>query len=264
MNIFVHEMKSNLRSLLIWSAVIIVIIIMMMTEFSAYYNNPEMEEVLDMVPQAILEALSMEGTNITTVSGFVSMASIYFYIMLSIYSVLLGSSILAKEERDKTAEFFLTMPVSREKIIVVKWSAAVILSFIVNLVTTATVWITTMQYEKMDDFAEFLFFMMAAIFILQLIFLSIGMFLSALVKRYKKSGIFAISLLMVLYFISVLMTFSEKLDFFKYITPFKYFEAAKILENMSLDGVNLLLSGLVIVFCMAGTLIVYPKRDLNI
>lgn len=264
MNIFIHEIRSNLKSLIIWSVCIIAIVVMMMSEFSAYYNNPEMADILDMVPQQLLDALSMGGTNITTVSGFVTVASIYFYIMLSIYSVLLGSSILSKEERDKTAEFFMALPISRKKVILSKWTAAVCLSILVNLVTTASVFITTMDYDKAIDFTRFMFLMMGAIFIIQVMFLSFGMLMAALVKRYKKSGTYSVSVLMVLYFVSIIMAFSEKLDFLKYVTPFKYFEAISILNDMNLDKGNLVISFLVIILCLAGILVFYPKRDLNI
>ena len=235
----------------------------MMSEFSAYYNNPEMGKILDTMPKALMDAFSMSGANLTTVSGFVSMTSVYFYITLAIYAVLLGSSIISKEERDKTVEFFLTLPISRQKIIIGKWSA-VINCIIINAVTGLTLYATTAKYEPGIEFNKFLLLMLLAMFIIQMIFLSIGMFLAAVTKRYRKSGTYSVSILLAAYFLSVLIGMSKKIDFLKYITPFKYFEANYIFQEGSLEGVFLLISLGIIAATTAGIFIFYPKRDLHI
>lgn len=264
MNIIKRELRANMKSLLIWSGCIFAFIAMMMSEFSAYYNNPEMADILDAMPEALLKGLAMNNANLTTVSGFVSIASVYFYIMLGIFAVLLGSTIISKEERDKTVEFFLTLPVSRQKVIVSKWVAAVINCIIINLVTGLSVFATTVKYEPDNEFYTFLGLMLLAIFIIQLIFLSIGMLLAAIMKRYKKSGSYSISILLVTYILSIVVALSNKIEFMKYLTPFKYFEASYLLNESKLEGVYLLISFGIIVVAMAGTFIVYPKRDLHI
>jgi ABC-2 type transport system permease protein len=237
---------------------------MMMSEFSAYYNNPEMKDILESIPKAMLEAFAMGNANLTTVSGFVSIASVYFYIMLGIFAALLGSSIISKEERDKTVEFFLTMPISREKVIVSKWIAAAILCIIINCVTILSVFGTTAQYDKVVDFNQFMGLMMLAIFIIQMIFLNIGMLLAAIMKRYKKSGTYSMSILLGLYILSIFVSLSDKIEFLKYVTPFKYFEANYILREGQLEGVYIFISLAITIVSFAGTIIVYPKRDLHI
>ncbi len=264
MNIIKRELRAHMKSLIIWSVSIIALVAMMTSEFSAYYNNPEMADILDAMPQPMLEAFSMAGANLTTVSGFISMASLYFYILLSIYAALLGSSIISKEERDKTAEFFLTLPVSRVKVIFCKVVSAIILCVVINIVTTLAVYGTTIQYDRGEEFNKFMLLMMSGIFIIQMIFMSVGMLLSAVVKRYKLSGKYSMILLFGLYAVSILVSLSDKLENFKYITPFKYFEANYILHQGNLEFKYLLLSMVIIVVSIAGTFIVYPRRDLYI
>ena len=264
MNIIKRELRAHLRSLLIWCGSIIAFIFIMFSEFAGYYNNPEMADVLDSMPKAMLDAFSISGANLTTVSGYTSIASVYIYLALGIYAALLGSSIIAKEERDKTAEFFLTLPVSRQRVIFGKLTAAVICNIGVNIATTAGIYGATMQYDKMADFDRFMFLLMFAIFIIQMIFLSIGMLLSAIMKRYRKSGTYATGLLLFLYVVSVFTSLSKDLENLKYLTPFKYFEASYIVRELSYDTVFVLISIGIITASIIGTFLIYPKRDLRI
>ncbi|SHH73310.1 ABC transporter permease subunit [Clostridium grantii] len=264
MNIIKRELKANMKSLIIWSACIILIFVMMMSEFSAYYNNPAMADILDSMPEAMLKAFSMNGANLTTVSGFVSIANIYFYIMLGIYAVLLGSSIISKEERDKTVEFLFALPISRKKVITSKLIAAVINCFILLSVTGITGIVATMKYQPSKEFFKFWALSIAAIFIIQIVFLSIGMLIASLLKRYKKAGAVSISILLVTYLLSILIGLSDKIEFMKYFTPFKYFEPLYLLNEEKLQGVYIIISLGIIVVSIIGTFIFYPKRDLHI
>lgn len=264
MNIIKRELRAHMRSLIIWCGSIIAFAFIMFSEFSAYYNNPEMADILDTMPKAMLDAFSLSNANLTTVSGYTSIASVYIYLALGIYAALLGSSIIAKEERDKTAEFFLVLPISRQRVIFSKWIAAIICNIVVNIATAISIYGATAQYDKMAEFNRFMFLLMLAIYIIQMIFLSIGMLLSAIMKRYKKSGTYATGLLLFLYVVSVFTALSKDLENLKYLTPFKYFEASYILKELSYDGVYVVLSIGVIVLAMIGTFVIYPKRDLRI
>jgi len=263
MNIIKRELRANLKSLLIWSGCITAIIAIMMTEFEAFADNPEMASLFDAMPEAIMTAFSLAGANLTTLSGFVSMASVYFYIMLGIFAVILGSSIISKEERDKTTEFILTMPVSREKIIISKLIAAIINCIAINLVTAVAILATAAVYNPDNDFLKFFGLLMAALFILQLIFLSIGMLLSAVMKRYKRSGYVSIAVLLGTYIISIVIALTDKIDFMKYITPFKYFEAQYLLNHGQLEVKYLIISSVIIAAGILGTFFFYPRRDLH-
>lgn len=264
MNIIKRELRAHMKSLLIWIGCIIAIVALMMSEFSAFYNNPEMGKILDTMPKALMDAFAMNGANLTTVSGFVSLTSVYFYIALAVFAVLLGSSIISKEERDKTVEFFLTLPVSRQKVIVCKLISAIINCIIINAVSGLALYTTTAKYKPGADFYTFLGLILAAMFIIQMIFLSIGMLLAAITKRYRKSGTYSVSILLAAYFLSVLVGMSSKIDFLKYITPFKFFEANYILREGSFEGVFLLISLGIIAAATAGVFVFYPKRDLHI
>ena len=53
----------------------------------------------------------MRAFNMTTLSGFYGIMFIYFGLMGAIAAAMWGSDIISKEERDKTVEFSLVLPV---------------------------------------------------------------------------------------------------------------------------------------------------------
>lgn len=264
MHVFLWEMKAQLKSLLIWSAIFIVIIFMMTSEFSAYYENPEMLDIMSSMPEALMKAFSMDGANLTTTVGYISIVALYFYLMGGLYAVLLGSGILSKEERDKTAEYLLTMPISRTRLILFKLLAALTCSVLLLLVVLGSTVVAMLPYDLDNDFFDFLWLMGAAMGLTMLLFLSIGLFLASILKRYKYSGKIATSLLMVLYFLSIIAALSDKLEFLKYVTPFKFFESSALISTGSLSTSSLVISLMIILLGVMGTFLFYPKRDLHL
>ena len=125
MNIFLRELKANFRSLLIWSGIMFLFLTMGMSKFSAYEGNPEMLEILNSMPPALLAAFNMNAFNLTTVTGFFGVMFTFFALLVSISAVMWGSDIISKEERDKTVEFALTLPIPRRKLVTAKILAAV-------------------------------------------------------------------------------------------------------------------------------------------
>ena len=66
---------------------------------------------------------------------------------------------------------------------------------------------------------------------IELIFLAIGLLLGCAMKQYKRSGSTAIAIILVTYFLSIISGMQENLDFLKYFTPFKYFDAGELFRN---------------------------------
>jgi ABC-2 type transport system permease protein len=105
---------------------------------------------------------------------------------------------------------------------------------------------------------------MLALFIMQLIFLAIGIFLGCAMKRYKRASSVAVSLLLGTYFLSVISGLHKDLDFLKYLSPFKYFDAGLLLRESRLDLTFVGLSLAIILVSMVGAYVSYARRDLYI
>ncbi len=264
MNIFWREVKANLRSLLIWGVIMVFLIVVGFSKFAAYEGNPEMLKILDNMPSAMLEAFSFSAFNLTTVTGFFGVMFSYFALLLSIAAAMWGSDIISKEERDKTVEFSLTLPVSRSRVITAKALAALVNCVGLLLITTIATLANASIYQTDSVFYKFFALCMLALFFMQMIFLAIGIFLGCAMKQHKRAGSVAVSLLLVTYFLSVIAGMNENLTFLEYFSPFKYFNPVTLLQESSFDGVFLLLTAAIIAASLVGAYITYSKRDLYI
>lgn len=264
MNIIVREIYANKKSLIIWSVSMVAFIAMMFVEFAAYYKNPEMLAVIETMPRELLEAFGMADANLTTVSGYMGVSLVFINLTLGIYAVLLGNGIMAKEERDKTAGFLMTLPITRKRVITGKLIAAVICCAILLAVVALSIMVSVLPYEVEEYFSVFMSLVLVTTFAIILIFLSIGMFLAALIRRHKISGGIGIALIFAMYIASVIAALSENVEFLKYFTPFKYFEAALMLRDLNIEPLYATLSVIFIILPLIGAYAVYDKRDLFI
>jgi ABC-2 type transport system permease protein len=264
MNIFFRELKANFKSLLIWGGIVILFVVVGISKFSAYYGNPELLAILNNVPPAMLAALNLNAFNLTTITGFLGVMFLYFALILSISAVMWGSDIISKEERDKTVEFALTLPVTRGKLITAKIATVVVNSIVLLLLTWVTTLVNMAKYQPDSEFFKFLALSMLAIFIMQMIFLAVGVFLGCAMKQHKRAGSVAVSILLGTYFLSIISGLSKDLDFLKYFSPFKYFDPAVLLRESRIELPFVGLSIGIIAVCLVAAYLTYSKRDLYI
>ena len=264
MNIFVRELKANLKSLVIWGVIVILLVMVGVSKFSAYYGNPEMLKILDSLPPAMLDAFNMKAFNLTTVSGFFGVMFSYLALLASIAAAMWGSDIISKEERDKTVEFSLTLPVTRSRVVTAKALAALVNCIGLLLITWGASAASVMRYPPEAGFSRFLTLCMLALLLMELIFLAIGIFLGCAMKQYRRAGSVAVSLLLGTFFLSVISGLNKNLDFLKYFSPFRYFDASLLLRESRMDIVFVGLSLVIILASMVGAYLTYARRDLYI
>jgi ABC-2 type transport system permease protein len=264
MNIFIRELKANLRSLIIWGGIVVLLVSTGIAKFSAYEGNPEILKILDNLPPALLSAFNFNAFNLTTITGFFGVMFNYFALILSIAAVMWGSDIISKEERDKTVEFSLTLPIPRSKLVTAKTLAAIVNCIGLLLITWGASLINAGQYQPDGEFYDFLTLSMLALFIMQLVFLAVGIFLGSAMKHYKRASSVAVSLLLGTFFLSIIAGLSEDFEFLKYFTPFKYFDPGELLRQSKMDINFVWLSAGIIGVLMIGAYVSYSKRDLYI
>lgn len=262
MNIIKHELKSNLKGFVIWTVSLCLLFYIASFEYEVFAGNEEILEFMDSF-DFLFEALAGVAPDITTPEGYLSLVSIYIYLPLGIFSGLLGSNLISKEERDKTAEFLFSLPVKRNKVILSKVSVGFIYTIAINIVTLTATYFAFGRLGTNDVYNQFVFNMAIGVLITQLIFLGIGMVLSSILTQYKKSGSITIGVLMGTYMLSVLISLTDKIEFLKYITPFKYFSVDQMLEN-NFELSFIIISIALIFSTTFATFYFYKKRDLYI
>jgi len=264
MNIFRRELKANLKSLIIWAGIVLLFSVVGFAKFSAYADNPDMLAILDEMPPALMDALNFKAFNLTTVTGFFGIMFTYYALMLCIAAAMWGSDIVSKEERDKTVEFSLTLPVTRARLITGKMAAALVNCVVLSLVTWGIVLGLASTYNPDSKFNAFVALSMLALLIMQIIFLAVGIFLGCAMRQYKRAGSLAVSVLLVTYFLSIITALNAKLDFLKYLSPFTYFNPGALLRESRLEVGFVVLSVAIVIAALAGAYTTYARRDLYI
>ena len=129
---------------------------------------------------------------------------IYFGLMGAIAAAMWGSDMISKEERDKTVEFSLVLPVSRSRVVTAKALAALVNCIAFVLVTWVVSLVAVRSYNPDQAFYDFLALEMQAMFVIELIFLALGLLLGCAMKQYKLSGSTAVGIILATYFMSIL------------------------------------------------------------
>ena len=262
MNIIKHELKSNLKAFLIWMGALSLVMAAASTEYSAFTSNPDMLDLLESF-KSMFDALGIPIVDLSKPEGFLAMMSIYLFMPVTLYAAILGSSIISKEERDKTAEYLFTLPISRRQVLKGKVITAFILliAFVVGLLGLATVIFARFGIEA--SWFEFMGYMTIALIFLGSIFMSLGMLFASYLKQYKRSGGITVILVISTFMLNILVGLVEELDFMKYVIPFQYFLVEDML-NSNIQFIYVLLSFAIVIPSIYGVFYFYKKRDLYI
>lgn len=248
MNIVLRELRANGKALIIWSICIVVFVAMGMMKYASFVvMGEEANEIMNVLPEFMQKAFGFGAISLTNIRGYYSIFNMYFILLLGIHASMLGATIIAKEARDKTADFLMVKPITRQQMITSKIIAAFINLMIINIVLAITSIAFVAANNDGESATGAIIGMMGTLFILQCVFFSIGLALSALTKSSKKASSMATGILLTMYILSIAKDFSDKLDFVKYITPFAYFSARDILFNRGIEWVYVIISLIIVV-----------------
>lgn len=265
MNLFFREIKANLKSLVIWCVSTTAIIAMGFTKYSGLSAvDQSMNDLVSKMPGPLKAIIGGGNFDLSKASGYFGVVFGFLLLAAAVYALLLGVIMLAKEERDKTAEFLLVKPITRTQIVGAKLLASIWNIFIFTVVIWVVSLLLMNQYGNSEQVGLEITILMAGLLMIQLLFLSIGLALSTIFKNAKRSSGIALGVLLLTYFISIAIDLTGSLDAIILLTPFKYFNTANILAGEGLDLANLTVSLVLIFVFIAATFVLYKKRDMNL
>jgi len=263
MNVFIRELRANRKALIIWSICMFLFILSGMGKYTAYSSGAN-NEVFNKMPHTMKALLGFGAFDVTTMSGFFAFLFPYLALTAAIHAALLGSGIISKEERDKTAEFLMAKPISRATIVTSKLFAALINIIVINLVTLLSSIAMVAAYNKGKDISGEVMMFLLSMFIVQLIFLSLGIFISAIMRRSKVSSSITTGILFGSYVISKITDLTDSVNVLNILSPFKYFSYENIVKGNGLSIGVTILSILLVAAFLVSAYFFYAKRDLSV
>ncbi len=260
MTLFFHEIKRNRLSLIIWTSVISFMLAVCV--FIYPEMKGQMNEMTDMFADmgSFTAAFGMDELNFGEFMGYFGVeCGNVLGLGGVLFASILGISVLAKEEKDKTAEFLLTHPVSRIKIVLSKLISVVAQIFILNVCVMAIVLLSVAIVGEESDIKTMLL-LFFAYFLLQIEIGGITFGISAFLRGGSLGVGLGIGIMM--YFINIISNLTESLEFLKYITPFSYTEGGYIVNNCALEWKYLIVGAAMMTVSLVLGFIKYNRKDI--
>ena len=153
MNIYKFEMKMLRKSIIIWALAVPVGLTFYLSFFPMLQADATgYQVVMDQFPDEFLAFFGMSrDLPMTRIDGYLSLTYGMIQIPLAIQAANYGFHMLSVEERELTADFLLTRPVTRKKIILSKFFAAFTSLTIVNIVVWFFTILSVLAFKGNDD-----------------------------------------------------------------------------------------------------------------
>ena len=261
MTIFRHELRLGRTAFAVWTAAVASLLAV------CVFLSPEMKSQMGAASRLFASmgrftaAFGMDRLDFGTLIGFyaVECGSI-LGLGGAFFASLLGVSALAKEERGHTAEFLLTHPLSRARVVTAKLAAVLAQITAMNLILLGMALAAVRLIGEEFPWRELLL-LHGAYYLLQLELAGICFGISAFLRR-GGAG-FGMGLAAVMYFLDLVANVTDKARFLKYITPFGYCDGADIIAAGRLDPA-LLIPGMLCAFgAVAAAYWQYETKDIQ-
>ncbi len=261
--IFWKELKLTRKGLSAWVAIMLVTAAFGAMEYPMVSENIEIIlQGIGAMPEIVIIMFGVP-MDMPVDSPLWYYVTMYFWYALIAFThaAFVGAIIIAKEERDKTAEYIFTKPYKRSTIITAKILVGVVNVFIMTLATWLFNVIALAPLIGGHSLMGVIAITTLGMFLTQLVFLAIGLFCSALFKKHRIALISAILVVLASYFIAVIIEYGGNIDYLNFLSPFRYFHAQAVIN----DGISLLyllIAAVIASVSIYFTYTLYNKRDL--
>ena len=259
-----REMKINLKSFIIWMSIILGLFLLIYLVYPSIINSDNikmMDEMMKLFPEELLKAFNMDISSMDTAYGYLKTEGFVFILLLTgIYSSIIGSNILLKEENDKTIEYLNTLPVTRTKIVTSKILCA--LTYVISMIIILSIFnYIGLSISGDFDKKQYILLSITPLFSSLVIF-SVCLFLSTFTHKTKNTIGISLGIVFASYFLQILSELSDKVEFLKYITPFTLADVRNVITDITINPVNVILSLLLTIIFIILSIYNYNKKEL--
>jgi ABC-2 type transport system permease protein len=209
-----------------------------------------------------MKAMGMDANTWSNILGFYSTYfGIYIVVLMSIYTTSTGTGIISKEEKDRTSEFLLTKPLSRNLIFKSKLCSLGVLTLSVFLIQSIFAFALVTIFGEDVNYSKLAVMQINGLFLI-LLFTSLGVLISMNVQPKKNFMGIVVGLTFGSYFLNALSKSTDAISWLGYFSPFHYMDFNVTEPNYSVDW----LSAVILVIISSITLYIsmnqYNKKDI--
>lgn len=263
MNIFKHEFKQKTKSMFIWTLCIMIWVMIIVAFIPSMVELGEEFAGILADMGAFAEVLNINADTFSTVLGIIGMYFGMLLIVFGIQAANYGFGLVSIEESELTADFLITKPVKRTKIMTSKILATFAVFLITNIIYVGVTYGSVMAISKemVVDKKALILVLVSALFV-QLFFFAIGLLISLFLKKVKSVTPFSMSIVFGMYILSAFAR-SFEIEFLEYINPFSYFDSAMIADKGEYNMVFFIINLAIVVVAITVSYILYKKRDIK-
>ncbi len=261
--IIIKVLKEQQRSLLYWAIGLIAMAAIMSALFPSIAGMPSIDQYIQEIPEA-MKGFIGGITDYSTPVGYFS-AELYSFmvpLLFLIFGIGFGAGAIAGEEEKGTLDFLLANPVPRWSAVVAKFGAMAAGMLFLTSVFWAGLAICALVIEidiSLLKVAEATFNAM----LLAMVFSTLALFLGCLTGNRGMSLGISGGLGVLTYFLNALGGLVDKLNDFRFLSPFYHYMEPNTLKNGFDAGHLFVLAALIIVFFIAA-IPAFTRRDLAV
>ena len=264
MNLIFYEIKSSLKSSIIWIiSLIAAFIVLMLGAYPAYSSAvDEITSLLLNYPKEFVEAFGINIDSLFSYGGFYNFSFMYIGLLGAIMASAIAIGIFAREKRAKCSDFLLTKPISRESIFIKKLLSSLAIIVAANIIY---IFSAVVIYKASGDDSVNLGTLVLAImglFFTQLVFLSFGIVFATFSKKVRSVSGIATALGFGAFILSSIANVLDDKSL-EFIAPLKYFEPISVFDKGSYDMKLVITAVVIIVACVGISFVKFCKGDVH-
>lgn len=261
MTLVKHELRQGKASFWIWTASIGALLAICIFLFPEMKGQTEGVSDVFASMGSFTAAFGMDRLSFGTLIGFYAIeCGNVLGLGGAFFAALCAAGMLTKEEKDKTAEYLLTHPVSRVRVITEKLAAVALQITAMNALVYALAVGSIAAVGEEIPWKE-ISLMHLAYYLLQLELAGICFGISAFLRKGSVGVGLGIAIMM--YFLNLIANIADVASFLKYITPFGYCEGADIISNGSLDTTLVAIGAVIEIVGIIIAYLKYTKKDIH-
>lgn len=260
MNLIKREWKSYRTQTLYWSIGMLALLFISFYKMQGLNTMPGgMESFLDTLP-TIFKAMFQGSGEMNTAIGIYRTIHLYVAIALAFHAVLLGASIFAKEETEKTFEFLYVKGIRRYHILSMKILAGISILLLLDFVCVVGICIASFVADMKLSFSALLPYL-GVLFMAQLFFFSLALFSSLLIQKSQKAGSIGSGIVFFMFLISMYVKLGGNLLWLEQFSVFHYTDANYVYAHPYIS-LPILLILFVALAGFLGAQYLHERRDL--
>ncbi len=228
MNVYRFELKRAWIGAMIWTLVLTALLCGLIAGALPAFleSRTAVENMLESFPPAFRAAFGMQMDNLFSFGGFYAFGFLYYSLFGAIMASGIGLDLFSREKREKCMDFLLTKPRKRSRLFLEKLLAALTLLALSNTIFILASLVLYRAYAPAPLMMGRALLAASSLLLSELLFFAIGACAGVFARKVRSVSGTATAIGFAGFLLSALHSLLEE-EALRYITPFKYFDAAK-------------------------------------